>query len=142
MFKDILLAVDVEDAGSWKKPVEVATEYARAFNSNLHIMTVVPDFGMSIVSSYFPADYEKKMVEKTTEMLHKFVKEHVSDDIHVQHIVGLGSIYEEILRVSEEISSDLIIMGTHRPKMQDYLLGPNAARVTRHAACSVMVVRD
>lgn len=142
MFKDILLAVDVEDAGSWKKPVEVATEYARAFNSNLHIMTVVPDFGMSIVSSYFPADYEKKMMEKTTEMLHKFVNEHVPDDIHVQHIVGLGSIYEEILRVSEEINSDLIIMGTHRPKMQDYLLGPNAARVTRHAACSVMVVRD
>ncbi|MZR31614.1 universal stress protein [Sneathiella litorea] len=142
MFKDILLAVDVEDVQSWQKPIKVATEYAKAFNSNLHIMTVVPDFGMSIVSSYFPKDHEKKMVEKANEMLHTFVKEHVSEDIHVQHIIGLGSIYEEILRVSREIKSDLIIMGTHRPKLQDYLLGPNAARVTRHATCSVMVVRE
>ena len=142
MFKDILLAVDIEDAGSWRKPVEAATEYAKAFDANLHIMTVVPDFGMSIVSSYFPPDFEKKTVEKVTDKLHEFVKEHFPSDLHIQHIVGLGSVYEEILRVSQEIKSDLIIMGTHRPKMEDYLLGPNAARVTRHATCSVMVVRD
>lgn len=142
MFKDILLAVDVEDMQTWKKPVDVAKEYAKAFNTNLHIMTVVPNFGMSIVSSYFPKDHEKKMVEKANETLHKFVKDHIPSEIHVQHIVGVGTVYEEILRVSQEIKSDLIIMGTHRPKMQDYLLGPNAARVTRHASCSVMVVRD
>jgi nucleotide-binding universal stress UspA family protein len=142
MFKDILLAVDIEDGGSWKKPMEIATEYAKAFDANLHIMTVVPDFGMSIVSSYFPSDYEKKTVEKVKKALHKFVKDHVPSDIQVQHIIGVGTVYEEILRVSQEIKAELIIMGTHRPKMQDYLLGPNAARVTRHATCSVMVVRD
>jgi nucleotide-binding universal stress UspA family protein len=142
MFKNILLAVDVEDVESWKKPVDVAIEYAKAFNTDLHIMTVVPDFGMSIVSSYFPADYEKKTVKKVNDTLHKFVKDHIPSDINVQHIVGIGTVYEEILRVSKEIKSELIIMGTHRPKMQDYLLGPNAARVTRHATCSVMVVRD
>ena len=142
MFKDILLAVDIEDAGSWKKSAEVATEYAKAFDANLHIMTVVPDFGMSIVGSFFPPDFEKKTVAKVTDKLHEFVKEHFPPDLHIQHIVGLGSVYEEILRVSQEVKTDLIIMGTHRPKMEDYLLGPNAARVTRHATCSVMVVRD
>jgi nucleotide-binding universal stress UspA family protein len=33
-------------------------------------------------------------------------------------------------------------MGSHRPNMSDYLIGPNAARVVRHAPVSVLVVRD
>ncbi len=33
-------------------------------------------------------------------------------------------------------------IGSHRPELKDYLLGPNAARVVRHANCSVLVVRD
>jgi len=142
MYQHILLAVDLEDKHSWEKPVTVASEYAKAFGSTLHVMTVVPDFGMSIVGSFFPADYEKQVMEKTTEKLHAFVSEHVPSEIKVQHIVGLGSIYAEILRVSGEVKSDLIVIGTHRPNMQDYLIGPNAARVTRHASCSVLIVRD
>jgi nucleotide-binding universal stress UspA family protein len=33
-------------------------------------------------------------------------------------------------------------MGSHRPELSDYLLGPNAGKVVRHAKCSVMVVRE
>ena len=36
----------------------------------------------------------------------------------------------------------LIVMGSHHPELKDYLLGPNAAKVMRHADCSVMVVRE
>ena len=35
----------------------------------------------------------------------------------------------------------LIVIGAHRPDLKDYLLGPHAARVVRHAECSVLVVR-
>ncbi|PHQ68885.1 MAG: universal stress protein UspA [Sneathiella sp.] len=142
MYKHILLAIDLEDAHSWEKPVNTASEYAKAFGSTLHVVTVVPDFGMSIVGSFFPADYEKKMMETITQKLHAFASEHVPDGINVQHIVALGSIYAEILRVAAKIKPDLIVMGTHRPNMQDYLIGPNAARVSRHALCSVLIVRD
>ncbi len=33
-------------------------------------------------------------------------------------------------------------MGSHRPELSDYLLGPNAGKVVRHAKCLVMVVRE
>ena len=46
-----------------------------------------------------------------------------------------------ILDLAEKIGADLIVMASHRPELKDYLLGPNAARVVRHAECSVMVVR-
>jgi nucleotide-binding universal stress UspA family protein len=61
--------------------------------------------------------------------------------VPVQHIVGHGTIYREILVRAERTKCDLIVMASHRPELQDYLLGPNAARVVRHAKCSVMVVR-
>ncbi|WP_419903914.1 universal stress protein [Kiloniella sp.] len=142
MFKHILLAVDLEQDESWGKALPTSVEYAKAFGSTLHIMTVVPNFGSSIVSSFFPQDHEEQMMKGATKALHDFVDKHIPDDIKVQHIIGHGNAYEEILRVSDEIKPDVIIMGAHRPRMEDYLLGPNAARVVRHAKCSVLVVRN
>lgn len=142
MFKHVLLAVDMGDPQSYAKSLPYAVEHAQKFGATLHVMTVVPDFGMSIVGSFFPKEHEGKMLEEANKKLHEFVDEKVPSGIPVQHIVGHGTAYEEILRVSEETKCDLIILGSHRPVMKDYLLGPNAARVVRHANCSVLVIRD
>jgi nucleotide-binding universal stress UspA family protein len=66
----------------------------------------------------------------------------VPEGVAARRIVAAGKIYQEILRVADEVGADLIVMGSHRPELSDYLLGPNAARVVRHADCSVMVVRE
>ena len=105
-------------------------------------MTVVPDFGMNIVAQYFPKGYEKEVAEKTLTQLKAFVEKNVPNDITVQHVVGEGSVYETILKVARQTKADLIIMESLRPALKDYLLGPNAARVVRHAECSVLVIRD
>jgi len=54
----------------------------------------------------------------------------------------MSSPSSEILRVAEEAGADLIVVGSHRPAMKDYLLGTNASRVVRHARCSVLVARE
>ena len=36
---------------------------------------------------------------------------------------------------------DCIVIASHRPELLDYLLGSTAARVVRHAPCSVHVMR-
>lgn len=142
MFKDILLPVDLGNPETQEKAVSTAVELAKAFGSRLHVLTIVPDFGESFVSSFFPVDYQEKAVEAASQSLHAFVKERVPDGIQVQHIVAHGTIYEEILRFAGEHNIDMIVMASHRPELQDYLLGPNASRVTRHADCSVTVVRE
>ncbi|MBT8411941.1 MAG: universal stress protein, partial [Octadecabacter sp.] len=38
-------------------------------------------------------------------------------------------------------SIDCIIMASHQPGLEDYFLGSTAARVVRHAKCSVHVIR-
>ena len=141
MYKDILLAVDLGHPETQGKAVSTALEYTKAFGARLHVITVVPDFGMSIVGSFFPSGYEQKALEQARETLHAFTAERIPADLQVQHIVGHGTIYQEILRGAEAVGADLIVMASHRPELEDYLLGPNAARVVRHATTSVLVVR-
>ena len=141
MYKTILLAIDMNEPSSWEKALPVALEQASSGGGKLHIMTVVPDFGMAIVGSFFPADYEKQALAEADKSLADFIAKNVPGEIEAAHSVGHGTIYKEVLATAEHIGADLIVMASHRPAQSDYLLGPNAARVVRHATCSVLVVR-
>ncbi len=55
--------------------------------------------------------------------------------------VRVGHPYKTILEVAEEKEADLIIVASHQPDLQNYLIGSTAAKVVRHATCSVLVVR-
>ena len=142
MFKHVLLSVDLEHDSSWIKALPLALDLCKSCGATLHVLTVVPDFGMSIVGQYFPTDFEEEVGDKVLARLKDFVAEKVPGDLSVQHIVGRGSVYEVILDMAETVEADLIVMASHRPELQDFLLGPNASRVVRHAKCSVMVVRE
>lgn len=142
MFKKILISIDLNHESSWKKALPLAAHMARDMGASLHAVMVVPDFGMSIVGNYFPENFEETALKEAAEKLKAFVDSHVEADVPVQVHIGHGTIYEEIIHTAERIGCDLIIVGSHRPELQDYLLGPNAARVVRHAKQSVLVVRD
>jgi nucleotide-binding universal stress UspA family protein len=141
MYKDILVSVDLGNAESELRALETAVDYARTFGSRLHVMTVVPDYGMSIVGGFFPKEHEKEALEHANKALHEYTARHVPKEIKHRHIVGHGSIYREILRFADVIKADLIVLSAKRPGPEDYLIGPNAARVVRHATISVLVVR-
>ena len=55
--------------------------------------------------------------------------------------VRFGDVYHEILSYADKISTDLIIVASHKPNFGNYLLGTTAARIVRHATCSVFVAR-
>ncbi len=144
MYNNILLPVDIVEKDSWVKSLPIVIEYATTFNAKLHIMTAIPNYGMSLVSQYFPKDSVKKMVEKTKEELHKFVDENLQDsklDLGKVIVAQGGSVYQAIIDTAEEINADLIMISAHRPDLKDYLLGPNAAKVVRHSKLSVLVMR-
>ena len=142
MFKKILIPVDVDDEATWKKAADVAAHLAESSNAELHVLTVLPDFGLSIVGSYFPKGYEEKAAKEAGKQLTKFVNEHFGDKVSVRPHVVHGKIYEQIMSAADKLGCDAIIMASHSPELKDYLLGPNAARVVRHARQSVFVVRD
>lgn len=142
MYKHILVPVDLNDATSWEKALPTAIELCRVFGAALHLMTVVPEVGLhGAVTQFFPADYEDQIKRQVHDELHAFSARHVPAGTKVQHVIAHGKIYKEILDAAKQVKADLIVMGAHHPELEDYLLGPNAARVVRHAGCSVMVVR-
>lgn len=141
MYRHILLPIDLGDEASSRKALEVATGLADKFQATLHVMTVVPDFGMSIVGGFFPKQHEQEMLAAAQERLHAFTAARLPGRA-VQHIIAHGTVYQEILRTAKQVGADLIVITSHRPGLEDYLLGPNAARVVRHASCSVLVVRN
>lgn len=142
MYKDILFPVDLIEESSWKLSLPVVLEHAKAFGSKIHLMTVIPDSGMSLVSQYFSGDAVERIVSETKDSLHRFSKDNIPQGVPVQHIVTQGTVYQSIIDTAKKINADIIIMSAHRPELKDYLLGPNAARVVRHSDCSVLVVRD
>ncbi|WP_419909208.1 universal stress protein [Hoeflea sp.] len=140
IFKKVLATIDLGDTVSSERVIQAAME-VMVPEDTLHVVCVVPDYGRSMVGTFFPADHEKDMIEHATQELHAFTAEHVPKDTRVQHIIAHGSIYEEIIAAADECQVDLIVIGSHRPALKDYLLGPNASRVVRHARQSVLVVR-
>lgn len=141
MYKDILLPVELSHKDSWQKALEVSIEYCRAFGSRLHIISVLPEFGSTMVASFFPEGFEENHRLEVDKQLHDFVSQHVPDECQVQVIVAEGKIYKEIINAAETIGADLIVMGTHKHELLDYVIGPNAERVVSHASKSVLVVR-
>ena len=141
MFKTVLLPVDLSAKVSWKKALPVALKFARNDGAELHVVTVLPDFGLSMVGSYFEGGFEQKALHDIGETLTGWVAEHIPEGVDVHPHVLHGRVYDEIIGAAEKVGADVIVMASHRPELSDYLLGPNAARVVRHAKQSVFVVR-
>lgn len=139
--KAILLPVDLAHESGWEGAVGHCVSMARAEGAEVHVLTVIPDFGMSMVGSYFPKGFSEQAVKETTAALNDFIAAQIPDDLKVTAHVKHGTIYKEILAMAEKVKADMIVMASHRPEMRDYLLGPNAARVVRHAKTSVTVIR-
>ncbi|WP_026380870.1 universal stress protein [Afifella pfennigii] len=141
MTEKYLLALDLGDPDSVERIFPVAQKLASNAGAELHVVSVVPTYSMPIVGSFFPADFERKALEAARGELEKVIRSAADNPEAVQGHIAHGLIYEEILRTANDIDADLIIMESHRPALRDYLLGPNAARVVRHARQSVHVHR-
>lgn len=142
MTQFILAAVDVMHADTAAAVLKKARAIADMEQADLAVVTVIPDFGMSIVGAYFTPDAEQAGLRLANDKLHDLVRSALGDTKRIKHIVRHGTAYKEIMAAAEEIRATLIVMGAHRPELQDYLLGPNAARVVRHSRTSIYVLRE
>lgn len=142
MYKSILVPVDIADESQSMKALNTALQMATDYKATLHVVSVVPDFGVGAVSSYFNEDFSTKAIETSKKKLKDFAEKHIGGKVRYETKVCYGTIYDQIIGAAKDGECDLIVMGSHRPALEDYLIGPNAARVMRHAKQSVFIVRD
>ena len=142
MTKVILVAIDLGHKAVEAKVLRKARQLADWEGGMLAVLTVVPDLQMSIMGTYFQEEQIHEALEESQRDLHLFIEETVGRDSETKHIIATGTVYEQILKTASELKAELIVMGAHRPDLTDFLVGPNAARVVRHAKCSVLIVRQ
>ena len=97
MFKSILLPIDLATEANWEKPLALAAGLARDGGGVLHVMSVLPDFGMSVVGSYFDKDFEGAALMDISAQIKSWVSRNVPEGVKAEAHVAHGSIYHEII---------------------------------------------
>lgn len=142
MTEHVLCAVDLTHKKTEAELLKKAAALAKFYNASLSVVTVIPDYGMSFVGSFFQEGTMKAAVEDANKQLHEFVAGTLPDFGPVQHIVEVGTVYEMVLDAIQRSQADLVVIGAHKPDLVERIQGPNSARIARTAPCSVLVVRD
>jgi nucleotide-binding universal stress UspA family protein len=142
MFSKILLPVDLEATGLAAKAVATAVEQARMSDGELHVITVIPGFGLPIVASFFPEDAMEDAVQSVNRELQAFVADNIPGDVEVRLEVVEGHPAEAILGYAAQIGADLVVVPSHTRSLTKRVLGSCAANLVQHAGCPVLVIRQ
>jgi nucleotide-binding universal stress UspA family protein len=140
MYKRILLAVDLADEAEEPKGLEEALALVNCSGAELRLVNVQPLLPATFME-YVPADFDAEQERRAKEALDEIAAGIALPKERISCAVASGGVYHELLREAQEWNADLIVIGSHRPVMSDYLLGSNAKTIVRHAQCSVLVVR-
>lgn len=136
MYKTILIPVELGQKEKAAGMVAIARRLGGE-EAKLIFVTVVEE-----VPAYVLAQLPEGIIEESRNearsTLAALAKElGVAAEIEVR----VGHAPSGILAVADEKGADVIIVASHRPGLQDYLLGSTAARVVRHATCPVFIDR-
>lgn len=146
----VLAPVDLLHPASHAKVLAQAFALAGAMGGRVTVMTVVPEIvagldwryairGETGGSEEFDVD---ALVREADARLREVGRAHAPPGVGFDTLARYGTVYEEILDVARDLPASQIVMAAHRPRVSEYLLGENTARVVRHANCSVLVVRE
>ena len=146
-----LVAIDLADEESLENILGTAVRMATGVEDvRIYLMTVVPGVPAGLDVRYAirgemqgSVDYPlQEWKEEATKRLGEIAVEQVPEAMRAGVVVRNGTVYREIVEAAKDLDIRQIVMGAHRPSLADFLLGPNSARVARHAGCTVTVVRE
>ena len=141
MYKRIVLAVDLAESSPILKGLPEAVELAKLGGGDLRLVNVQPVVPATFME-YVPADFDDEQTRRAKESLDSILTGVDLPAGRKSTAARAGGVYHELLEEASDWGADLIVVGSHRPVMSDYLLGSNAKTIVRHAQCSVLVVRE
>ncbi len=136
MYKAILVPIDMAHIEKGKAMIDTA-KALRGEDAQvilLNVVEVVPAW----IASQLPIGILDESLQSTLVELKAIADAaNINADVEVRE----GHPYKTILEVADKTGAELIIIASHQPGLEDYFLGSTAAKVVRHAKCSVLVVR-
>jgi nucleotide-binding universal stress UspA family protein len=134
MYKTILLPLAL-DQGHGQRSMEIARRLKAEDGKIIavHVIDEIPSFAKYYLSS--------NKEEEINAAAKEAIEERIGDAQDAEAVVLTGHPGRTVTDYAEEIGADCIIVGSHKPEIADFLLGSTAARIVRHAPCSVHVLR-
>lgn len=141
--KRVLAGIDFSD---WTSPVlQTAAEIARIYEARLTVVYAE----MFLPPPYFTegaieqiADFLDKQKEAARDYLQETMQRELGDRVDVETRLVEASPVEGILKTTENIEADLIVLGTHgHSGLNRLLLGSVAEKVLRSSTVPVLTIR-
>lgn len=135
MYENVLVPVSFDEG----RDATGALQIAEAIRSEtgkitlLHVMEEVPGYALT----YIPQDFHDNAQKSIAEELAKIAGDMKNTEIRVVD----GHSGRTIVDYAADNGVDCIVIASHRPGMQNLLLGSTATQVVRHAKCAVHVLR-
>lgn len=137
MYGRIIVAVDLEQIEQGRALLARAASFLDAGGEIrlLHVLEEVPGY----IAAELPSDISERRRAEAAVELRAMIDP--NEDVRIIHEVRHGPASGQILQAAEDSGAELIMIASHKPGLRDYFIGSTAARVIRHAKCSVLVER-
>lgn len=141
MYNKLLIAIDLSNLKSARHVVQTCLKLTQNNPDAVYrVVTILEPMDDSFISAFLPKNFDKSLVEEANKALHEFTKANFPEGAKVQHIVAYGTIYEEINRIAEEKSVDLIVMlASSKPDAKG--LSSNTVKVARSSNKPMLMLR-
>jgi universal stress protein F len=144
MLRKLLLPIDLTEPAFVTRALEDGQRLAKPFASEVRLVNVQSLIPIRFLD-YVPADFDRGLESNVRKALEAEVAALAAQiDLpqgRVSSVVLFGPPHDRILEEAERWGADLILISSHRPGMDRFLIGSVASAIVKRAKCSVLVLR-
>ncbi|EBA17245.1 hypothetical protein RSK20926_05902 [Roseobacter sp. SK209-2-6] len=136
MFKHIMIPVDLRLPDPVPKALKLAIKFARTDGARLTLVNVYGE-----QASDAPGG---KAAEEMVAVLAREIGAGLGnpvDGIAIYSVDIAAEVDSILAKTAEEIEADLVVVGSHAPRLLDYIFSSHGGYLVRHSKASVFVVR-
>lgn len=140
MYSHIIVAVDLAHGEAGKALLAKAAQLVDPGGTIriLHVLEDVPSY----IAVELPRDLsDRRSAETKVELKLLAAEANTPPGVTLTMETRHGGAAGQIIEAANDTGADLIMIASHRPGLSDYFIGSTAARVVRHAQCSVLITR-
>ncbi len=139
MYNKILVPVDVSTMDNATRLCKQAKNLGA---QEIRLVTVMPDYGMPMVASFFPNDAQQQLKKELSAVVVKLAEDNLPGE-NTTTTLRQGKRAKEILAEADEWQPDLILIGcrTKTANGGHRTMGSCSSSVADRASCSVLLMK-
>ena len=139
LYRNLLLAIDfASDANMLCQRAAKMAEIHGASLSLVHVVEPIMTDSAFDTLPPIPVDFEDVHIQQARQQLDQLRQSYDIPEANI--FLEIGVTKHEILRVAQEQSIDLLLLGIHGRHGIELLLGSTANAVLHHATCDVLAI--